>query len=242
MQHRHLFVNSLLPHLKYPLRQQKFQMQAEALQAALQLEENQYQQTDPTIEELKEDLKNLTFQLNQNKNKDKREVVWCTTCRMEGHHKNECPTFTQYMAAGMPNPLPTGGPWCEVCKKLGHDPYHCPMMQKYQTVPKSSYCTFCKSVGHDDKDCRTMELMRERTSDAYRVQAEMMTGQAAPQFNPVPAPYNTVQQQYNTAQQPYNNVQPQYNATQPQYNTAQYNQAPQYNAPRGDRAGYRGGG
>jgi hypothetical protein len=28
MQHRHLFVNSLLPHLKYPLRQQKFQTQA----------------------------------------------------------------------------------------------------------------------------------------------------------------------------------------------------------------------
>jgi hypothetical protein len=31
MQHRHLFVNSLLPHLKYPLRQQKFQTHAEAL-------------------------------------------------------------------------------------------------------------------------------------------------------------------------------------------------------------------
>jgi hypothetical protein len=42
MQHRHLFVNSLLPHLKYPLRQQKFQTQAKALQASLQLEENQY--------------------------------------------------------------------------------------------------------------------------------------------------------------------------------------------------------
>jgi hypothetical protein len=39
-------------------------MQAETLQIALQLEENQYQETDPTIEELKEDLKNLTFQLN----------------------------------------------------------------------------------------------------------------------------------------------------------------------------------
>jgi hypothetical protein len=37
-------------------------------------------------------------------------------------------------------------------------------------------------------------------------------------------------------------VQPQYNTTQPQYNTTQYNQAPQYNAPRGDRAGYRSGG
>jgi uncharacterized protein YaaN involved in tellurite resistance len=81
MQHRHLFVNSLLPHLKYPLRQQKFQTQVEALQEALQLEENQYQKTDPTIEEMKEDLKNLTFQLNQNKGKEKREVVWCTTCR-----------------------------------------------------------------------------------------------------------------------------------------------------------------
>jgi hypothetical protein len=58
MQHRHLFVNSLLPHLKYPLREQKFQ-----------LEEIQYQKTDPTIEEMKEDLKNITFQLNQNRGK-----------------------------------------------------------------------------------------------------------------------------------------------------------------------------
>jgi hypothetical protein len=46
-------------------------MQIEALQVALQLEENQYQRIDPAIEELKEDLKNLTFQLNQNKKKRK---------------------------------------------------------------------------------------------------------------------------------------------------------------------------
>ena len=42
MQHRHLFIKSLLPHLKYPLRQQKFQTQVESLQESLQLEENQY--------------------------------------------------------------------------------------------------------------------------------------------------------------------------------------------------------
>jgi hypothetical protein len=41
MQHRHMFVNSLFPHLKYPLRQQKFQSEVEALHAALQLEENE---------------------------------------------------------------------------------------------------------------------------------------------------------------------------------------------------------
>jgi hypothetical protein len=39
-QHRIFFVNSLFPHLKYPLRQQKFQSQGEALHEALQLEEN----------------------------------------------------------------------------------------------------------------------------------------------------------------------------------------------------------
>jgi hypothetical protein len=71
MHHRHLFVNSLLPHLKYPLRQQKFQTQEKVLQEALQPEENQYQKTNPTIEEFKKDLKNLIFQLNQNSGKDK---------------------------------------------------------------------------------------------------------------------------------------------------------------------------
>jgi hypothetical protein len=85
-----------------------------------------------------------------------------------------------------------------------------------------------------------MEMMWERTSDAYRVQVKMMTGQVVPQFNQAPTPYNTAQQQYNTTQQPYNNVQQHYNPSEPQYNTTQYRQAPQYNAPRGDHAGYRG--
>jgi hypothetical protein len=75
----------------------------------------------------------------------------------------------------MPNLLPIGGLRCEVCKKPGHDPYHCPMMKKYKIVPKSMYCTFFKSIGHNDEDYRTMELMRERTSYAYRVQGEIMT-------------------------------------------------------------------
>jgi hypothetical protein len=71
---------------------------------------------DPTIEELKEYLKNLTFQFNQNRGKDKREVVWYTTSRTEGYHKNECPNFMQYMEMGIPNPLPIGELWCEICK------------------------------------------------------------------------------------------------------------------------------
>jgi hypothetical protein len=87
-----------------------------------------------------------------------------------------------------------------------------------------------------------MDLMRERTSDAYRVQAEMMIGQAKPQFNQVPTSYKTAQQHYNIVQQQYNTVQPQYNTAQPHYNPSQYKQAPQYNAPQGYRVGYRCGG
>jgi hypothetical protein len=176
MQNRELFINSLLLDFKYPLRQQKFQNQVEALQEAMQLEENQYKQTDPSIEELKDNLKNLKVQLNQNKSREKREAVWCTLCRSEGHHKNECSTFVQYMGVGLPNPLPTRGSWCEICKTHGHDPYHCPMMQKYKTKSKSTFCNLCKSVGHEDKNCRTLELMKERTSYTYRMQAELMTG------------------------------------------------------------------
>jgi hypothetical protein len=77
---------------------------------------------DITIEELKEDLKNLTIQLNQNKNKYKREAIWCTTCRTKEHHKNECPTFAQYMEKRMPNLLPLGALLIQV-DIGGHPPF-----------------------------------------------------------------------------------------------------------------------
>jgi hypothetical protein len=55
------------------------------------------------------------------------------------------------------------------------------MMQKYQTIPKTTFCIFCKLVGHEEKDCRTMEIMKERTSDAYSVQVELMKTQTMQQ-------------------------------------------------------------
>jgi hypothetical protein len=116
---------------------------------------------------MKEDLNKLTVQLNQNKSREKIEVMYFTLCRSEGHHKNECPKFAQYLGVGMPNPFPTGGPWCEICKTNGHDPYHFPIMLKYKKESKSTFCNFCKSVGNEDKNCRTLELMKERTSYAY---------------------------------------------------------------------------
>jgi hypothetical protein len=52
-------------------------------------------------------------------------------------------------------------------------------MQKYQTIPKTTFFIFWKSVEHEDKDYRTLEIMKERTLDAYRVQFELITTQPA---------------------------------------------------------------
>jgi hypothetical protein len=36
----------------------------------------------------------LTIQLEEiTKGKEKWEHIWCTKCRTEGHHKDECPSF-----------------------------------------------------------------------------------------------------------------------------------------------------
>jgi hypothetical protein len=107
-------------------------------------------------------------------------------CKTEGHHKYECPTFQQYLNMGAPNPL---GLWCEICKTWvttliisidAEIPEHC----------EEFVLQFCKSVGHDEKDCRTLDLMRECTAYAYRVQGENEAKGGAPQFNTPRGGYN----------------------------------------------------
>jgi hypothetical protein len=39
------------------------------------------------------------------KGNEKHKHVSCITCKTEGHRKEECPKFTQYMAIEAPNPL-----------------------------------------------------------------------------------------------------------------------------------------
>jgi hypothetical protein len=64
------------------------------------------------------------------KGKEKHEKVWCTKCRNEGHHKDECLTITQYLVMGAPNLLPGGG-YCGISTKWGHHPtMYCPLLQK----------------------------------------------------------------------------------------------------------------
>jgi len=54
------------------------------------------------------------------KEKEKCVHVWGITCKIEGHHKEDYPTFVQYMVIGAPNPLTRGVGYCEICKTWGH--------------------------------------------------------------------------------------------------------------------------
>jgi hypothetical protein len=91
---------------------------------------------------------------------------------------------------GAPNPLPREG-YCKICKKSGHHPNEFPLLQKYQSAPRNLFCNFCKSVGHEEEDYRAFNLMRERTSDMYRIKEDNVASEGGGQqynnqkgFNP----------------------------------------------------------
>jgi hypothetical protein len=43
--------------------------------------------------------------MKKNKGKEKGEDIWCIGCKSEGHDKEKCPLFNEYLASGAPNPL-----------------------------------------------------------------------------------------------------------------------------------------
>lgn len=170
-QHREWFIAALLPHIRLPLSQHKITSQSEALEIAMKLEASPVGENVAGMAQVQSQLAAFTIQLQEiTKGKEKRDEIWCVTCKREGHYKHECPVITEYLATGAPNPIHSGGGvWCEICRTMGHHPTVCPLLHKYQSTARSLFCNFCQSVGHDETNCRALDLMRERTSDAYRV-------------------------------------------------------------------------
>ena len=152
----------------------------------MKLEASPLAETSTGMTTLQNQLANLTLQLHElKKGKDVAQEIWCVKCKAQGHSKDNCPVFVEYIATGDPNPLPqTHGPWCEICKTRGNLPHQCPLLQKYVQTPKNLYCTFCKSVGHDDHTCRAYDLMLDRKHDLYRVQSETQGPASGPQHDP----------------------------------------------------------
>lgn len=89
-----------------------------------------------------------------------REEVWCLKCKGQGHDKDHCPVFVNYVVVGGPMPLqieataePSAGSalWyaiCQVARK--HTTDNCHLLQKFVQTPQQLFCNFCQSVGHDE--------------------------------------------------------------------------------------------
>jgi hypothetical protein len=92
-QHQEWFISRLLPHIRRSLIQQKVASQPEALDIAMKLEASPVGD-DGGMVQVNTQLATLIIQLAElTKGKEKQEQVWCTKCRTEGHHKDECQTF-----------------------------------------------------------------------------------------------------------------------------------------------------
>jgi hypothetical protein len=61
----------------------------------MKLEASPVGENNAGMAQVQSQLAALTIQLQEiMKGKEKHEGVWCITCRTEGHHKDECPTFS----------------------------------------------------------------------------------------------------------------------------------------------------
>jgi len=69
------------------------------------------------------------------------EEVWCIKCKGQGHDKDHCPMFTNYLEGGGPMPLRLEAQaglsmapalWCAICQIGGkHMMDNCHLLQKY---------------------------------------------------------------------------------------------------------------
>jgi hypothetical protein len=88
--------------------QQKVASQAEALEIAMKLEEAPVGESNPSMSQTLNQLTSLSLQvkdMNKDKGKEKREDIWCIRCKSEGHDKEHCPLFHEYLASEAPSPL-----------------------------------------------------------------------------------------------------------------------------------------
>ena len=124
--------------------------------------------------QIQSEMDNLMIQLQDiKKGKEAQEYLWCTKCRMDGHTKDNCLTFMNYVSSDAPNPLSSHGlPWCRICETRGHRDEECLYLQKIVSTPANMFCKFCKSVGHEEKDCRAYQLLKEKAIYTYLMKNE----------------------------------------------------------------------
>jgi hypothetical protein len=88
--------------------QQKVASQAEALEIAMKLEASPVVEVNPNMSQILNQLNSLSLQvedMKKDKGKEKREDIWCIKCKLEGHDKDHCSLFHEYLASGVPSPF-----------------------------------------------------------------------------------------------------------------------------------------
>ena len=152
----------------------------------MRLHETPIQDPNLGVQQIHAQLKNLFLEM-QSLKQDRtncpeiRDEVWCVKCKGQGHEKDHCPVFANYLGGGGSMPLrseaqarPSATPAlrCTICQiggKHATNNYH--LLQKYTQNSQQLFCNFCRLVGHDECTCRIYEPMMDQTP-TYRVQAE----------------------------------------------------------------------
>jgi len=112
----------------------------------MRLDETLIQDPNPGVQQIHMQLKNLCLEM-QSLKEDKiarpevRDEVWCVKYKGQGHDKDHCPVFANYLVGGGPMPLrleaqesPSATPtlWCMIFQIGGkHATDNCHLLQKY---------------------------------------------------------------------------------------------------------------
>ena len=73
----------------------------------MKLEASPLAETSTGMTNLQNQLDNLMLQLHELKKvKEVVQDIWCVRCKAQGHNKDNCLVFVEYLATGVPNPLP----------------------------------------------------------------------------------------------------------------------------------------
>ena len=87
VQHKEWFIATLVPNIQKPLMQQKIVTQRDALEIAMKLEASTVGENAVGMNQMQE----------IKKGKENHEDIWCTCCRADGHTKDTCPDFQNYL-------------------------------------------------------------------------------------------------------------------------------------------------
>ena len=150
-QHHAWFVASLTPHLRMTLLQQKLSTQAQALEMAMRLYETPIQDPRLGVQQIHVQLQNLCLEMESLKYdrasfQEVHEGVWCIKCKGQGHDKDHCLVFANYLERGGPMPLRPEAQawssaaatlWCVIYQIGGkHMMENCHLLHKYTITPQ----------------------------------------------------------------------------------------------------------